>query len=253
MCLTFCVFLVPFISIQGHNLGLYHANEIVEYADQSGLMGFGYPNEDDSPAMCFNGAKSWQLGWYNTSHVELSLTTGSTWTGDLFGVVDFDPSLTAGQNVIVRFGFSQGLYYYVMFNLAEGFNKGTKEGANQVLVTQQYYGYSSQLLAKLSEGDLYEQEDVNLDGDTLTISVEEIDLDAVIPYATVTICKSVELGFFFGFVLQFALSFSLSFLFKTTTTTTNSARFFVHQPSQAIRDFGFLLQSTHSIPNANAS
>merc|ERR1712228_1043655 len=48
----------------GHNLGLTHSGfEGRTYADHSCLMGnpsFG----DDGPAVCFNGPKSWELGWY---------------------------------------------------------------------------------------------------------------------------------------------------------------------------------------------
>ena len=46
----------------GHNLALAHSShESVEYGDQSGMMGYSYAS-DDLPYMCFNAAKSWQLG-----------------------------------------------------------------------------------------------------------------------------------------------------------------------------------------------
>lgn len=46
----------------GHNIGLSHSGEgSCEYADTSGIMGYSY-RLDDSPKMCFNGAKNWQLG-----------------------------------------------------------------------------------------------------------------------------------------------------------------------------------------------
>ena len=78
----------------GHNLGLAHSGDgNLEYGDQSGMMGkntiggsllswhsyhastfspsicpptspsYSY-NSDDTPLMCFNPAKNYQLGWY---------------------------------------------------------------------------------------------------------------------------------------------------------------------------------------------
>jgi hypothetical protein len=47
----------------GHNINLAHSGEgTAEYADQTGMMGYSY-SEDEGPAMCFNNAKMWQLGW----------------------------------------------------------------------------------------------------------------------------------------------------------------------------------------------
>ena len=41
----------------GHNLGLAHSGEGTnEYADNSGMMGYSY-SQDEGPKMCFNGAK----------------------------------------------------------------------------------------------------------------------------------------------------------------------------------------------------
>ncbi|KAI2503877.1 Gametolysin peptidase M11 [Fragilaria crotonensis] len=61
----------------GHNLNLAHSSEgSTEYGDQSGLMGYSYGN-DDGPIMCFNGPKTWQLGWFSEYHVDLRLQPGS--------------------------------------------------------------------------------------------------------------------------------------------------------------------------------
>ncbi len=46
----------------GHNLGLGHSGEgAEEYRDKSCLIGWVFL--ETGPLICFNGAKSWQLGW----------------------------------------------------------------------------------------------------------------------------------------------------------------------------------------------
>lgn len=48
----------------GHNLNLAHSNENgATYNDQTGMMGYSY-GSSDTPVMCFNAAKHYQLGWY---------------------------------------------------------------------------------------------------------------------------------------------------------------------------------------------
>jgi hypothetical protein len=47
----------------GHNMNLMHAGQgTLEYGDQSGMMGYSY-SQNDAPKMCFNAAKSSDLGW----------------------------------------------------------------------------------------------------------------------------------------------------------------------------------------------
>lgn len=191
----------------GHNLNLGHSNEVTstggsrEYADQSGLMGFSYPSLDDSPAMCFNGPKSWQLGWYEGSYLEIDYLEG--WTGRLVGVVDYDPELT-NQTIVLRFEAGFELYYYIAFNHAVSFNSGTLEGKNQVccklvfpglfltafletknqvMITSQAGTGKSTLLKKLNAGDMYEEDNFDLDESTLRIIVKDIDDNG----ATVTV------------------------------------------------------------------
>jgi hypothetical protein len=59
-------------------LGLHHAGEGgSEYADKSGFMGYSYGYDEfelsgHKTKMCYNPAKSWQLGWYDTDSPEIS-------------------------------------------------------------------------------------------------------------------------------------------------------------------------------------
>ena len=47
----------------GHNIGLSHSHDETSYGDGSCLMGAS-PEITNGPRKCFNGPKSWQLGWY---------------------------------------------------------------------------------------------------------------------------------------------------------------------------------------------
>jgi hypothetical protein len=52
--------------------------------------------------MCFNGAKSWQLGWYSSKHAELLNfnTPGKSWSGQLVGIADYGNNLS--KNVLIK-------------------------------------------------------------------------------------------------------------------------------------------------------
>jgi hypothetical protein len=113
-------------------------------------MGYSY-SQDDSPVMCFNGPKNWQLGWYSDRQVALS--SGSSWTGKVYGISDYESS-SSDDAVVIKISSSPNTY--VSFNRQAGISAGTYEGGNQVLVHTKNndpfnYGQSS-LVAKLSEG-----------------------------------------------------------------------------------------------------
>ena len=52
------------------------------------MMGYSY-SQDDGPVMCFNGAKSWQAGWYTSKSTVVNPSTGGCFEGNLFGIADF--------------------------------------------------------------------------------------------------------------------------------------------------------------------
>jgi len=166
----------------GHNMGLKHSGEgdckWCPYADQSGLMGYTYP-ESEGPKMCFNAPKSWQLGWYNDKNVEIDPLKNRSWHGKLVGVADYGLG-----DYLDRFGFKiivklispdKDIEYYVNFNRKAGVNEETKEGADQVLVTKQtnFRGYprKSDLEQKMSAGDKYFIENFGGSGQDVLIQV----------------------------------------------------------------------------------
>jgi hypothetical protein len=143
----------------GHSIGLHHSGEYYgssteqEYGDMSGYMGYGHFG-DDTPAMCFNPAKNWQLGWYDDKQLEIfpdtDLSSEPT-SYILNGVVDYG-NITDGAYVVLKIGD-----FYLGFNKATGFNEGTQEASNQVTVQEKLGSPTdwtlSKLNAKLSVGE----------------------------------------------------------------------------------------------------
>lgn len=172
----------------GHNLNLGHSNEAnEEYGDRSGIMGASFTGSE-TPRMCFNGPKSWQLGWYDDR--TKTVPVGSYgWAGNLYGVADYrKTSYTAwgGSDIIlVKIqGINEDLY--VSFNRKSGINSETQEGGDQVLVhkVRSYIGAKpiSTLVAKMNEGDSYTS-----DVSPLNIKVVKIKTDLDRAFATVVI------------------------------------------------------------------
>lgn len=54
-----------------HDLGLLHSNDEFSYGDGTRLIG-ALPTKADSPHMCYNSAKSWQLRWCDDSNLILN-------------------------------------------------------------------------------------------------------------------------------------------------------------------------------------
>jgi len=141
-------------------------------------MGYGYLS-NDFPRMCFNAAKSYQLGWYSDKVLTVNPLT-SVWTVLTLGsIVDYPTSLNP---VILKIDNPHStLDYYMTFNSQTGINSETVEGGDMVmLVEQENEGISyaqSWLLAKLSSGDAYTIQSFDETGNgNLTISVDSISL-----------------------------------------------------------------------------
>lgn len=177
----------------GHNLGLKHASENVtgksnddnEYGDDTGIMGNGISNRDAK--LCFNPAKSWQLGWYSLRHIELDFTATRSFEGQLIGVNDYQHTNSEGKYVSVKVPTpGSDVAYYVGFNLAAGINVDTPEAANMVTVQSQVGKWFSYLVAKLESGGLFSLPNFS-EGKTLHIDVKSINLASSPPTADVQI------------------------------------------------------------------
>lgn len=138
----------------GHNLNMAHSNEAGTYRDQSGMMGFSY-SQDEGPVMCFNAAKNYQFGWFSNRHLDMSASGTRAYTGELRSILD-DPDV-AGAPMIIKVDNGNN-DYFIGFNRKAGFNSGTVEGGNQVMITQAGNGnnyFESELLSKLSAGGTF--------------------------------------------------------------------------------------------------
>jgi len=113
----------------GHNLGLDHANRYYEYADTTGVMGYG-DKTVFGPRSCFNAHKNWHLGWYSDKSLDLSNSIHErAWGGRLVPFVDYDKTFLETDAVVVRIGT-----LYVQYNRARGFNDGTRLLSNYAVI-----------------------------------------------------------------------------------------------------------------------
>ncbi|CAJ1954131.1 unnamed protein product [Cylindrotheca closterium] len=164
----------------GHNLNLGHSSEGTEkYGDQTGVMGYSY-RKNEAPKMCYNAAKSFQLGWFRDK--SSSYTPGEPgWVDDrtfnLASIVDYD---TSNFDVAVELVQpAKQSNFYISFNAGKGFNSGVREAKNQVLVFEKKSidGSDSSRVADLSSGESFIISDYNgAPGDKLTITARSINL-----------------------------------------------------------------------------
>lgn len=100
-------------------------------------MGYSYSG-DDTPKMCFNGPKTFQLNWFPTHYKTLAFPDYN-WSGNLYHSLDAN-NIGATDMMIIKIpGFtssysSEYLDYYVSFNKYSGENSGTYEARNKVAV-----------------------------------------------------------------------------------------------------------------------
>ena len=182
---NWCTYLSTQMHELGHNINLAHANEGgTSYADQTGMMGYSY-SQDNGPLMCFNAAKSFQLGWYSAAQVVVG--DGGSYTGPLGSIVNYQPGSTP---VIIKVNDPGSTTdYYINFNWKSGFNSGTVEAGNLVTVVKQASegtGYAeSDLVAKLNVGGSY--------GNALTVGPFSVTVQSISgSVATVQVLNNVD-------------------------------------------------------------
>jgi hypothetical protein len=134
-----------------------HSGEKNQYDDHTCMMGNpGF--EDDRPLMCFNGQKSWFLGWYSDRHATVQPEV-SAWRGSMIGVDDYVSGRSTSSQDIVVLQVLAGSNLYVMYNKAQGVNAEVEEFANRVTVVtgtvDAAVAGESKLLAGLNVGQEY--------------------------------------------------------------------------------------------------
>jgi len=180
-----CTYYSVQMQVIGHNIGLTPSYKgILRNKEFSGLMGASY-SENDTPKMCFNGAKSWQLGWYSDRQKSINLSNEvATFNVFLVGVTHYASSKNNQYVVVQLTGGSKD--YYLAFNRKFGMNNGTREGNNQVLITHTNSSEST-LVAKLKKGEQYVIPNYGSSGHNVIISVNTIRYGEVPTVAFVVI------------------------------------------------------------------
>jgi hypothetical protein len=138
----FCLSLSTQMHEVGHNLGLGHSGlGTNNYLDRSGYMGYSGAG-NDTPLKCFNGGKSYQLGWYSDRTITMN-PTNSAFRGKLVGVAHYKDS-ESEHTVIVHVQTPTGIDdVFISYNQAVGINFQTHNNfKNKVLVTQDKGGGS---------------------------------------------------------------------------------------------------------------
>jgi len=125
--------------------------------------------------MCFNSAKSWQFGWYDQRHHTVDANINRAYLGKLVSILD-NPNISTGDPMLIKIETGTSADYFINFNRKTGFNSGTTEGGNQVLITVAGDGNNSaesNLQAKLSAGQAW---DATVGTETVTVTVNAINL-----------------------------------------------------------------------------
>jgi hypothetical protein len=115
-----------------------------------------YEDKDDQPKMCFNGAKSWFLGWYDDRHKKFDPLTDVILIGAKMVALDdyLTGKTTSAHAVVLKIvtDATEADDYYVMYNRAKGVNEEVQEYADQVTITKGREREPSYHVGHLSSG-----------------------------------------------------------------------------------------------------
>jgi len=123
----------------GHNFGLLHSgglDGVKVYSDHTCMMGNPWA-QDDFGRMCYNGAKNWQIGWYNDRKLMLSPLSnppGSETMLQLVGVADY--LNTNSIPVVLKLETGTDDDYFISFNRAAGVNVDNKQADDEVTIVK---------------------------------------------------------------------------------------------------------------------
>jgi len=177
----------------GHSNGLGHSGTkdgFVEnsYGDKTCMMG-SHNGNDDAPQLCYNAAKSWNLGWYEDQNGHEELFPYSSWEGNLVAAPDYIEKIKGKGNpgnayrAVIKIGT-----FYIQFNRKKHPTIGfLPEDIDKVAVVEQ----PTQLLGTTSwkvGNSLGAGE--KLRAGIHTVKVLSINTQAEIPHARVAVYNS---------------------------------------------------------------
>ncbi len=144
---------------------------------------------DDKGKMCWNAAKSWQVGWYDSN--KFTFNQQKYWRGRIVGIADFDDN-PSNHPVIIKLETGTTNDLFIAFNRAGGVNSDNREADDEVTIVEagkDGESYSlSRLKAHLVQGENYQVSNWRGSGKTLTITAEHINITAAPGYALISIC-----------------------------------------------------------------
>ncbi|VEU43213.1 unnamed protein product [Pseudo-nitzschia multistriata] len=144
----------------GHNLGLAHSgDERTTYGDKSGLMGSS--NDLDDIRMCYNPAKSYQLGWYDEKVKTINPISNNkpdlpVRQFTLRGVADYNAKAVDDALVVLRLEQTDLVPdYYVGYNRRDGANSDVMEDWDKVTIVRKDSGSPSEYGRSTKVASLY--------------------------------------------------------------------------------------------------
>jgi hypothetical protein len=109
--------------------------------------------------MCFNGVKSWLLGWYSDRHKTFDPLTGGNLVGTKMAALDdyLTGKTTTEHSVVLKIvtDSTEADDYYVMYNRAKGVNAEVRRYANEVTITKGRAGAASTMVGHLASGQVH--------------------------------------------------------------------------------------------------
>ena len=126
--------------------------------------------------MCFNPAKSWQLGWYTAQQIEWNPLAQGQFSGTMVGIVDYGKFGASNKHrVIVKIQRDFKTDLYIGYNRKKRINWATQASQNKIVIVDQGDGFSeSTQLAELDVGETALIENYMRSGRTLVIRFTEV-------------------------------------------------------------------------------
>jgi hypothetical protein len=127
------------------------------------------------------------IGWYDDRVATISPHFGDEFSGRLIGVNDYADS-TSSDTLVVEIKNSDSSVdsLFVMYNKAEGLNENTSEAIDKVIITQGAAGGQSWKLAEITPGQTWTSSNYFLDK-TLSIATSTEASEGNVQYVTTTI------------------------------------------------------------------
>jgi len=134
---------------------------------------------DDVGSMCYNPAKSWQLGWYDSpasNKVTIRAQDTDNWTGDIVGIADYDNNPNNLPMLIKVLFPSDSNTYFIGFNRAKGPNADNVMADDKVTIVYTEYGGGEQYSQSWFLRQLGSEESYVITSTNLNLNVEVMSI-----------------------------------------------------------------------------